>query len=71
MDQRHPHIDALYRIVIQPDQTFGVEVKNPTIATHFATAADAEAWIAAHKERVTENASLSRARWSKKRYAKL
>jgi hypothetical protein len=75
MEQRHPHTDALYRIVSQPDQTFGVEVKmpemNPTIVTNFATAADAEVWIAAHKQRVAENASLSRARWSKKRYAKL
>ena len=75
MDQRHPHTDARYRIVIQPDQTFGVEVKipemNPTTVTTFGTAADAEAWIAAHRQRVAENASLGRARWSKKRHAKL
>lgn len=71
MDQRHPHIDALYRIVLQPDQTFGVEVNipemNPTMVTHFATAADAEAWIAAHKQRVSESASRSRPRWLKTR----
>ena len=74
MDQRHPHTDALYRVVIRHDQTFGVEVKipemNPTIVTNFTTAADAEAWIAAHKQRVAGSASLSRARWSKKHYGR-
>ena len=59
MEQRHPHSDAMYRVVIQPDRKFGVEVTipetHPTTVTSFATAADAAAWIAAHKQRVAES----------------
>ena len=51
MEQRHPHSDAAYRVVINSDQTFGDEVTipetHPTTGTSFTTAADAEAWIAA------------------------
>jgi hypothetical protein len=53
------------------DMTFGVEVtipdSFPTTITSFATAADAEAWIAAHKRQVAGSVSLNRARWAKKR----
>jgi len=60
----------MYRVVPEPNQTFGVEVTipetHPTTVTSFATAADAEAWIAAHKQRVAESLS-GRARWLKKR----
>ena len=70
MEQRHPDSDAMYRVVIQPDRKFGVEVTipetHPTTVTSFATAADAEAWIAAHKQRVAEDASRGRASWLKK-----
>jgi hypothetical protein len=51
--------------------TFGVEVtipdSFPTTITSFATAADAEAWIAAHKRQVAGSVSLNRARWAEKR----
>jgi hypothetical protein len=57
MQPKHPHANAVYRIVHQPDTAFGVEVTipetYPTIITSFATEADAEAWILAHKQRVT------------------
>ena len=69
MDQRHPYAEATYRVVITADQTFGVEVTipetHPTTVTSFATAADAEGWIAAHKRRVAESGS-GRARWKRR-----
>jgi hypothetical protein len=62
MEQKHPHADATYRVIHQPDGTFGIEVTipetQPTTVTSFATTADAEAWIAAHKQRVTRSISL-------------
>jgi hypothetical protein len=72
MEQRHPHSDATYRVVPRHDRTFGVEVtipdSHPTTVTSFATTADAEAWISAHKQRVAESASSGRRRWIKKRH---
>lgn len=63
MEQKHPHAEAVYRVISLPDNTFGVEVvipdTEPTTVTSFATAADAEAWIARHKERVVRSSSLS------------
>jgi hypothetical protein len=60
----------MYRVVLQPDQTFAVEVTIPetlpATVTSFATAVAAEAWIAAHKQRIGERLS-GRARWLKKR----
>jgi hypothetical protein len=71
MEQRHPYADAAYRVVQQPDKTFGVEVTipdaHPTTVTSFATTADAEAWIAAHKQQVAGSHSLNRSRWARKR----
>ena len=71
MENRHPYADARYRVTRQPDRTFGVEVTiaetQPTRVTSFATAADAEAWIVAHKKRVADLTSLGRGRWVKKR----
>jgi hypothetical protein len=71
MEQRHPHADATYRVIQRPDKTFGVEVTipdtHPTTVTSFATAADAEAWIAAHKQQAAGSHSLSRGRWARKR----
>jgi hypothetical protein len=70
MSQRHPHADARYRVVGCADRTFGVEVTipdtHPTTVTSFTTEADAEAWIAAHKQRVAARADLG-VRWVKKR----
>jgi hypothetical protein len=70
MEPRHPYSDATYRVIRQPDRSFGVEVTipdtHPTTVTSFATAADAEAWIADHKQRVTDYAIAGRACWAKK-----
>ena len=47
---------ATYDILPQENGTFGIRVTvpetAPTLVTSFATEAAAEAWIAAHKERV-------------------
>jgi hypothetical protein len=63
MEQKHPHAEAIYRVISLADKTFGVEVaipdSEPATVTSFATAADAEAWIAAHKERVARSPSLT------------
>jgi len=71
MEQRHPHADATYRVIRRADGTFGVEVTipetQPTTVTSFATTADAETWIAAHKQRATGSVSLSRRLWRKAR----
>jgi hypothetical protein len=71
MEKRHPHADATYRVIRRSDGTFGVEVTipdtEPTTVTSFATKADAEAWITAHKERVASFKSLNSRRWLKKR----
>lgn len=68
---KHPHSDATYRVISRPDRTFGVEVTipetSPTTVTSFATEADAEGWIAAHKKLVAASISLSSGRWAKKR----
>ena len=59
MVKLHPHAEAIYRVVPLVDGTFGVEVVVPdTHPTHirgFATEAEAEAWIAAHKLHVQLN----------------
>ena len=64
MEQKHPHADAVYRVVTQEDDTFGVEVTipetSPTTVTSFASEADAEAWIEGHKARVRESMTLKR-----------
>jgi hypothetical protein len=69
--KQHPHSEATYRVISRPDRTFGVEViipeTSPTTVTSFATEADAEGWIAAHKKRVAGSISLNSARWAKKR----
>jgi hypothetical protein len=58
---KHPHAEAKYRVFARPDRTFGVEVTipdtQPATVTSFATEADAEAWIAAHKQRVADSTS--------------
>jgi hypothetical protein len=71
MEHRHPHAAATYRVVHLNNRTFAVEVTipdtHPTTVTSFQTVAAAEAWIAAHKQRVADRVSLSTARWAKKR----
>ena len=53
MERVRPYASATYRVVHQSDGAFGVEVTipetHPTTVTSFATAEDAEAWIARHK----------------------
>lgn len=70
MQKTHPYADAAYRVVEQPDETYGVEVTvadtYPTTVTSFASVADAEAWIVDHKRRVQESmARPRRPRWTK------
>lgn len=64
MERKHPHAGATYRVLEQGDLTFGVEVKipdtNPTTVTSFASRADAERWIARHKEGVAKGEFLRR-----------
>jgi hypothetical protein len=66
MDKRHPHADATYRVLRRDDASFAVEVSiqdtAPTTVSAFATKAEAEAWIAGHKQRVAGATSLGRAR---------
>ena len=62
MARTHPHAEATYRIIPYDEKSFAVEVSipdtNPTKVSAFATKADAEAWIAEHRQRVqTENLS--------------
>jgi hypothetical protein len=56
MQQPHPHAGATYRVVVQKDDAFGVEVTipdmSPTTVTGFAALADAERWIASHRKAV-------------------
>jgi hypothetical protein len=56
MARTHPHAEASYRVISLPDGGFGVEVSipdsNPTTVSPFTTEADADAWIAKHKDRV-------------------
>ena len=54
MEKKHPHSNAVYKIVAQKDTTFGVEVaipdSLPTTVTSFTTVAEAERWIMRHRE---------------------
>ena len=52
----HPHAEAIYEVVPLDVGGFSVKVSipdtNPTTVSSFDTEAAAEAWIAAHKNRV-------------------
>jgi hypothetical protein len=65
MAKTHPHAEAVYRVVQLKDMTYGVEVAvpeaQPATITSFATAADAEAWIADHKIKVQDGRPSMRA----------
>ena len=60
----HPHADAVYRVVAMNDGSFGVEVSipdsQPTTVTRFESEGAAEAWIAAHRERVQSQSQMGR-----------
>ena len=64
MENKHPHSGATYRIIPRANRSFAVEVTipdmHPTTVTGFATKADAERWIASHKEGVAQSNSLRR-----------
>ena len=57
MQRDHPHQGASYRILPRQGEAFGVEVTipdmAPTTVSGFPTLADAERWIARHKEIVS------------------
>jgi hypothetical protein len=57
MPKTHPHAEATYRVIALDDGSFGVEVSipdtNPTKVSPFKSEADAEAWIAEHRRRVS------------------
>jgi hypothetical protein len=63
-ERTHPHAEATYRIVALEGGMFGVEVvvpeTYPTTVSKFASEAEAEAWIAAHKSKVVSGASRLR-----------
>jgi len=64
MPQKHPHTEAVYRVITLEDGGFGVEVSipdsAPTLVTRFITEADAGAWIEKHREKVQAKPTLSR-----------
>lgn len=68
MERRHPHSEAIYSVVPQPDLSFGVVVAipdtHPTTVTGFATQEAAEAWVQRHKHAATLPFFPPRRRWS-------
>ena len=66
--RQHPHAEATYRIVPFDGSAFAVEVSipdsHPTRVSKFATQAEAEAWITAHRNRVQSEAQVGR--WFRK-----
>jgi hypothetical protein len=56
MPKIHPHAEATYRVIPLEGGSFGVEVSipenYPTMVSAFGTEADAEVWIAEHRQRV-------------------
>ena len=73
MPKTHPHAEATYRVVTQPDGVIAVEVKipdtHPTLVSPFATQRDAEAWISDHRRRVEAQTDLRRGRHRSERPA--
>ena len=61
----HPHAEATYRVLLLEGGMFGVEVvipeTYPTTVSAFPSEAEAEAWIARHKNQVALRASYQRA----------
>jgi len=70
MGGQHPHFGATYRIALQPDGNFGVEVSipdaSPVTVTGFATEKLASAWVANHQRQIAGGAMLpARRPWKK------
>jgi hypothetical protein len=61
MARTHPHAEATYTVVPLEGGSFGVTVAipdtYPTTVSPFASAAEAEAWIAKHKIQVEAGAT--------------
>jgi hypothetical protein len=61
MPKTHPHAEATYRVIPFDEGSFAIEVhipdSYPTKISPFATEADAEGWIAKHKDRVEAQSS--------------
>ena len=57
----HPHADATYQVIPFEEGSYAVRVSipdsQPTTVSKFSSEADAEAWIAAHRQRVEAEAS--------------
>jgi hypothetical protein len=64
MGRRHPHADAIYRVVPLTHKAYGVEVaipdSSPTMVTSFATKEAAETWIAGHRRQAECGSILTR-----------
>ncbi len=64
MPKTHPYAEATYCVVALDGGYFGVKVAipetHPTTVSKFATAAEAEEWIARHKSRVQSEASTQK-----------
>lgn len=64
MPRIHPHAEATYRVIPLDGGAFGVEVSipdsSPTTVTRFASEAEAEAWIARHRDRVSSEGQSGR-----------
>lgn len=64
MPKTHPHAEATYRVIPVDDGSFAIEVSipdsHPTTVSKFTTEADAEAWIAEHRQRVQTQAQTGR-----------
>lgn len=60
MQKVHPYAQAEYTVFRQPDQSYGVTIVTPETSpanvTPFPTKQAAEAWIEAHKSRVSQQA---------------
>ena len=69
MPHAHPHAEATYRVIPFGDVSFAVEVSipdsHPTTVSRFDSEAAAEAWIAAHRQRVEAQGSTNQ--WSRRR----
>ena len=68
MPHTHPHAEASYRVIPLDGEGFAVEVSipdsHPTRVSKFATEADAEAWIVAHRHRVESESQAGK--WFRK-----
>ena len=73
MPKSHPHDEASYRVIPYDGVCFAVEVSipgsHPTTVRPFDTEADAEAWIAKHRDQVqtqSQSGRLLRKTWGRR-----